>query len=199
MCGQWPFPPTPVRIVSFWWRCEALLQCSPNSSLESWGALSARVLLIVLSPTLILGTLARGWWNLSQFDPVQSVQKPPEMFWQWFPIPRAPSAWNSTFILAPLGFGVTKSQLGLISQKLLYLLKADVERGCPARGQGLNPLLPYICVYRFHNAAFGTECRCVCSSPKPTFVISSQSSPAHVIWGFVNCKLCAPKLGFPGR
>lgn len=132
-----------------------------ESFLPGWCSLSC------LTPhsTLILGTLARGWWHLSHSissDPVQTVQKPPEMFRQWFTILRASSAWNSTFIIAPEGFGITKPQLCFISQKLFYLLKADVERGWPARGQGLNPLLPYICVYRFHNAGFGSESLTLC-------------------------------------
>lgn len=150
------------------------------------------------------------WWNLpqphrslTQFRPCQSHQR---CFGSDFTIPWAPGVPGTaltslvgTFIITPVGFGITKSQLGFISQKLFCLLKADVERGWPARGQGLNPLLTYICVYSFHNAGFGTEFDCVCSSPKPTLVIFSHSSPAHVIWGFSNCKLRAPKLGFPGR
>lgn len=146
-------------------------------------------------------SLVKSFPALLECDPVQTMQKPPEIFWQWLTIPRA--AWNSSdlsagaFIISPAGSGITKSMFDI--SKPFCLLRAGVERGWPARGQGLKPLLPYICVYIFHNASFGTTLDCVCSSPKPTLVISSHSSPAHVIWGFVNCKLCGPKLGFPGR
>lgn len=168
-----------VRVASLWLRYEALLQWSPNSSVESRGALSPRVVLVVLPQhkhtTLILGILAQGWWNfsqprwsLTQFRACKSHQRCfgsdlpslelQECLEPLWPFRLAP------FIIVPVGFGITKSQLCFISQNPFYLLKADVERGRPARGQGLNPLLPYICVYRFRNAGFGTEFDCVCST-----------------------------------
>lgn len=166
--------------------------------------------MLIVLPHTPHWSLAPGWWNLSQpcrsltqLRPCKSHQR---CFGSDFTVPGAAGVPGTalasllgTFVIVPVGFGITKSQLCFISQKFFYLLKADVERGWPARGQSLKPLLTYICVYSFHNAGFGTEFDCVCSSPKPTLVISSRSSTAHVIWGFVNCKLCAPKLGFPGR
>lgn len=98
-----------VRVASLWLRYEALLQWSPNSSVESRGALSPRVVLVVLPQhkhiTLILGILAQGWWNFPaplESDPNQSMQKPPEMFWQWFTIPRAAGV-PGTALAFPVG------------------------------------------------------------------------------------------------
>lgn len=42
--------------------------------------------------------LAKSFPALLESDPVQTMQKPPEMFWQWFAIPRA--AWNSSDLSA---------------------------------------------------------------------------------------------------
>lgn len=115
-----------------------------------------------------VGETSQPRWSLTQIRACKSHQRCfgsdlpslelQECLEQLWPFRLAP------FIIVPVGFGITKSQLCFISQNPFYLLKADVERGRPARGQGLNPLLPYICVYRFRNAGFGTEFDCVCST-----------------------------------
>lgn len=98
-------------------------------------------------------------FHLTQFRPCKSHQR---CFGSDSPSFELPVPGTAPLIIAPEGFGITKPQLCFISQKLFCLLKADVERGWPARGQGLNPLLPYICVYRFHNAGFGSESLTLC-------------------------------------